>query len=46
MAEYLQNVIPDFTDSYTIPNEQTWLLKLKEIIDHAKSLSVENQAAS
>ncbi|HEY4399773.1 MAG TPA: hypothetical protein VGM95_04520 [Lactobacillaceae bacterium] len=43
MADYLQDIIPEFTDSYTIPEEQEWLSKLKKIIEHAKSLATDNQ---
>ncbi|WP_419154529.1 hypothetical protein [Weissella bombi] len=37
MADYLQDVIPEFTESYDNTKKKQWLNELRQIIDHAKT---------
>ncbi|HEY4399774.1 MAG TPA: hypothetical protein VGM95_04525 [Lactobacillaceae bacterium] len=39
---YLQDVIPEFTEGYDNTKAKKWLAELRKIIDHAKTLLVEN----
>lgn len=38
MDDYLQDVIPEFTNSYDNTKRKQWLSELRTIIDHAKTL--------
>lgn len=38
MDEHLQDVIPEFTNSYDNTKKKQWLAELREIIDHAQTL--------
>lgn len=38
MDDYLQDVIPEFTNSYDNTKRKQWLAELRKIIDHAKTL--------
>ena len=38
MADYLQDVIPEFTEAYDNTKRKQWLAELRKIIDHAKTL--------
>lgn len=38
MDEHLQDVIPEFTNSYDNTKKTQWLAELREIIDHAQTL--------
>lgn len=39
MDDFLQEVIPEFTDEYRIGTERQWLSQLRDIINHAKTLA-------
>ena len=38
MDDYLQDVIPEFTDEYDNRKQKEWLAELRKIINHAKTL--------
>lgn len=40
MDDYLQDVIPKFTDLYDNTKQKEWLAELRKIIDHAKALAL------
>lgn len=37
MDDYLQDIIPEFTDSYDNTKQTEWLSELRQIVDHAKT---------
>lgn len=37
MADYLQDIIPEFTDSFDNTKKKEWLSELRQIINHAKT---------
>ncbi|WP_054678611.1 hypothetical protein [Lacticaseibacillus sharpeae] len=39
MEDFLNDLIPELTESYTPPDRGTWLKKLRRIIEHAKTLA-------
>lgn len=39
--DYLQDVIPEFTEGYDNTKANEWLAELRKMIDHAKTLIVE-----
>lgn len=43
MADYLQDVIPEFTDLYDNTKQKQWLNELQQIINHAKTF-IKDQA--
>ncbi|WP_407894605.1 hypothetical protein [Lacticaseibacillus sp. N501-2] len=39
MADYLDDIIPEFTEAYDSTKHDQWLCELREVINHAKRLA-------